>query len=426
MPSFLSELKRRNVFRVASLYLVVAWLLLQLAAFLESALKLPDWFDGMVTALVLLGFPVALILAWAFELTPDGVRRTTANESAAPVRAMDYVVVVLLAVVGGLLLWERAGPVPEVDSPTREALPQELAVAVLPFADLSPEGDQDYFSDGLAEELLNVLRRDAGVRVAGRTSSFAFKGKGAGVRQIAESLNVSHVLEGSVRKAGERIRVTVQLVNASDGFPVFSQSYDRKLEDIFAVQDDIARSVGRALQLRFSLSDRTPPKDVRAYEDYLTARELLFTRTVPNMFKAKALLKSAVARAPDYAPAYSTQAVVTMLLSNINGGYAERDAKEALAEAKTMIDRALELDSELADAHAALGLYRESGHGLGDPVPPLTRALELDPNHTEAQLWLANAKPFDPESFARLERLVDRDPAFVPALSSNSPSIISA
>ncbi|MEM6531741.1 MAG: hypothetical protein AAF654_03925 [Myxococcota bacterium] len=419
MP-LVAELKRRNVFRVASIYLVVAWLLLQLAGVLESALNLPEWFDGVVTALVLLGFPVALVLAWAFELTPDGVRRTTASDSTARARALDWVVAGLLVVVAALMVWERTLPRGATVGPAPAATVAagEVAVAVLPFADLSPEGDQDYFSDGLAEELLNVLRRDAGIRVAGRTSSFAFKGKGVGAQQIAESLNVSHVLEGSVRKAGDRIRVSVQLVNGADGFPVFSESYDRKLKDIFAVQDDIARSVGRALQLRFSLSDRAPPEDVRAYEDYLTARELLYTRIVPNMYKADALLAGAIARAPEYAPAYSTKAVSTMLLSNIKGGYGDRDAKEALAEAKTYIDRALELDPNLADAHAALGLYRDSGPGLGDPVPPLTHALELDPNHTEAQLWLANSMPLGKESFARLERLVEKDPAFIPAISN--------
>ncbi|MEL6548226.1 MAG: adenylyl cyclase, partial [Myxococcota bacterium] len=351
MANLVSELRRRNVFRVAGLYLVVSWLLLQLAAFLEDALKLPDWFDGMVTALVLLGFPVALILAWAFELTPDGVRRTAASESSAPVRPVDWVLVVLLTFVSGMLVWSRVDPPYQEGSaaPSADvgAVPKDVAVAVLPFADLSPEGDQNYFSDGLAEELLNVLRRDAGIRVAGRTSSFAFKGKGAGVQQIAESLNVTHVVEGSVRKAGERIRVSVQLINAADGFPVFSESYDRKLEDIFAVQDDIARSVGRALQLRFSLSERNPPDDVGAYEDYLTARELLYTRVVPNMVKASTLLGSAIDRAPSYAPAYATKAVATMLLSNMQGGYGERESREALAEAKTFIDRALELDPQL-------------------------------------------------------------------------------
>ncbi|MEO0812623.1 MAG: tetratricopeptide repeat protein, partial [Myxococcota bacterium] len=422
MANLVSELRRRNVFRVAGLYLVVSWLLLQLAAFLEDALKLPDWFDGMVTALVLLGFPVALILAWAFELTPDGVRRTAASESSAPVRPVDWVLVVLLTFVSGMLVWSRVDPPYQEGSAAPRAdvgaVPKDVAVAVLPFADLSPEGDQNYFSDGLAEELLNVLRRDAGIRVAGRTSSFAFKGKGAGVQQIAESLNVTHVVEGSVRKAGERIRVSVQLINAADGFPVFSESYDRKLEDIFAVQDDIARSVGRALQLRFSLSERNPPDDVGAYEDYLTARELLYTRVVPNMVKASTLLGSAIDRAPSYAPAYATKAVATMLLSNMQGGYGERESREALAEAKTFIDRALELDPQLPDAHAALGLYLESAPGKGDPVPALTRALELDPNHTEAQLWLANAMPASKESFARLERLVDQDPAFIPAVSN--------
>ena len=423
--SLFSELRRRNVVRVAGLYLVVAWLLLQVAGFLENALKLPDWFDGLVTALVLLGFPVALILAWAFELTPEGVRPTTSSDDPpAPTRAVDWLLVVLLTVVAGMLIWNRVSPpiaaglpVPPVaEAPAETTGP--VAVAVLPFADLSPEGDQDYFSDGLAEELLNVLARESGLRVAGRTSSFAFKGKQAPVKDIAAALNVSHVLEGSVRKAGKQIRVSVQLVKAADGFPIFSESYDRSLEDIFAVQDEIARAVGRALELRFTLSPRARAPDVGAYEQYLTARELIYTRTRANLLKAESLLETAMARAPEYAPIYASLAVVKMLLSDMQGGYGERDAKTALPEAKGYVDRALELDPELADAHAVLGLYRDSRPGLGDSVPPLKRALELNPQHTEAQLWLANARPFSLESFALLERLVDRDPGFIPAVSN--------
>lgn len=427
MSNLFTELKRRNVFRVAGLYLVVAWLLLQAAALLEGALNLPEWFDGLVTALVLLGFPVALLLAWAFELTPDGVRRTRDSESGdTPTRVVDGLLVGLLAVVAVLLVWDRvspparsgAGPGDTVAAAAKgDGATREAAVAVLPFRDLSPKGDQDYFSDGLAEEILNVLARESSIRVAGRTSSFAFKGKTADVQEIARALNVTHVLEGSVRKSGDRIRVTASLLDASSGFPVFSESYDRKVEDIFSVQDDIAKRIGRALEIRLTLSNRGALPDPGAYEDYLAARELLYTRQVAKMLQAETLLERAQARAPEYAPIYATRAVVTMLLSNMPGGYGTRPAASALPKAKKSIERALELDPELADAHAALGLYRDSA-GEGDPVPPLRRALELNPNHTDAQLWLSSAQADSPASFAVLERLTERDPAFMPAVAN--------
>ncbi len=426
MANLFQELKRRNVFRVAGLYLVVSWLLLQVASLLEGALKLPDWFDGTFAAMVGLGFPVALILAWAFELTPDGVRPTAESETPTPTRPVDWVLVSLLTVVAGLLIWGRVDPplahvaVTADGKDTVAAAPsQSVAVAVMPFSDLSPEGDQDYFSDGLAEELLNVLAREASIRVAGRTSSFAFKGKNADVKTIAQALQVSHVLEGSVRKAGERIRVSASLLDGRTGFPVFTQSYDRKLEDIFAVQDDIAKRIGRALEIRLTLSNRGTPPDPGAYEKYLTARELIYTRTLPNMRKAESLLETAQALAPEYAPIRASRAVVTMLLSNMNGGYGEREAAVELPRAKVMIDRALALDPELAEAHAALGLYLDSVPGGGeDSAPALERALELNPNLTQAMLWLANTRPDLASSVALLERLVERDPGFLPAASN--------
>ena len=293
MVGLLQEFKRRNVFRVAGLYLVVAWLLMQIATILESSLKLPDWFDGLVTALILLGFPIALILAWAFEMTPDGVRRTpalTPDESAPPTSRLDVLMLLVLVLVGGFIAVDRFGKsertsVPqqapstaavEPTAPAKASL--ETSVAVLPFVDLSPNRDQEYFSDGLSEELLNVLTRVSNLKVAGRTSSFAFKGKNIDLREIAKSLNVTHVLEGSVRRADEKIRVTAQLIQASDGFHVFSETYDRQLQDIFTLQDEIAKRIANALagHRRTRLCDSRSNFSVkhsdeeRVYQEYTT------------------------------------------------------------------------------------------------------------------------------------------------------------
>ncbi|MEQ9502440.1 MAG: hypothetical protein RIT81_36555 [Deltaproteobacteria bacterium] len=435
MAGFVSELKRRNVFRVAATYLVVAWLLLQVAALLETTLKLPDWFDGTVTALVFLGFPIALVLAWAFEVTPEGVQRTRTGAEASRTTALDMVLLVVLVVVGGAIAVDRfsGAAASSSDSGRPAAATKQVvdagaglavegpAIAVLPFNDLSANGDQAYFSDGLAEELLNTLAQDSNLRIAGRTSSFAFKGKDQDLREIAKTLNVTHVLEGSVRKDGNKIRVTAQLIEAAGGFHVFSRTYDRELEDIFAVQDDIAQRIGTALRSRLSPKPRIGPENVEAYDLYLQARQALYIRTRRSLAEAEALLDRALALAPEYAPIYAAQATTKILLSNAFGAYGERPASVELPKAKVLIDRALELDPLLADAHAVLGLYRESWPvRTEDPVAPLERALALNPNHSEAQLWLSAALRGSPKAVALLERVVERDPAFPPAVQNLS------
>ncbi len=446
MAGLLAELKRRNVFRVAGLYLVVAWLLMQVATILETSLKLPDWFDGLVTALVLLGFPLALILAWAFELTPDGVRLTSPSAAdSAPVRfrGWDALMLVVLIAVGGLIAadWFSIQRITEVDVGTAPSAAEPAAtspglatadgaakprggavgnggvsVAVLPFADMSPSKDQEYFSDGLAEELLNALTRLSNLKVAGRTSSFAFKGKNIDLREIAKSLNVTHVLEGSVRRAGDRIRVTAQLIEAQDGFHVFSETYERELRDVFRLQDDISTRIAKALELRLTGAASKRPKNGEAYELYLRAREHLHQRELSTIQTADRLLDRAIVLAPTYAPVLAAKALSTMLLSNAPGCYGDRDAAEALPEAKTFIDRAMAQDPNLAEAHAVLGLFlRNSGTGAAEAAAALRRALELNPNLSDAKLWLANSLG-NAESFTILESIVERDPGFYPAI----------
>ena len=429
MASMLQELKRRNVFRVAGLYLVVAWLLMQIATILESALKLPDWFDGLVTALVLLGFPVALILAWAFELTPDGVKITQAAEGSAESRAfggVDWLMIVLLMAVGGLIAFDLLGSAP---SPTATVVPPKAApaetngagdgisIAVLPFVDLSPGGDQGYFSDGLAEELLNVLTQVPQLRIAGRTSSFAFKNKNIDLREIAKSLGVNHVLEGSVRKSGDNIRVTAQLIKAEDGFHVFSETYDRELRDVFAVQDEISQRISQALALRLTGAARTRPSNAEAYDLYLRARENIYSRNLLRLQRAESELAQALSLAPEYPPLHAAQGLVTLLLSNAQGCYGERPAIEELPKAKAAFDRALDLDPNLGVAHAGIGLYLSVQDKYEEAAQALRHALTLNPNLTEAKLWLANAVD-GAESYGLLQDIVDRDPGFVPAVQN--------
>jgi TolB-like protein len=275
--SLFTELKRRNVFRVGLTYLVVAWLLIQIANNVVAPLGLPAWTTTLVIVLLALGFPVALILAWAFELTPEGLKRESekAGENV-PVRAFgrkwDFVIIAGLIVALGYFVWDRYGG----QHPVQQAEATGVTLAVLPFEDLSPNKDQGYFADGIAEQLLDSLSRVNGLEVTARTSSFYFKGKNEDMRTIGRELSVENLLEGSVRKEGDQVRITTQLINAETGYHLWSQTYDRKLTDIFAVQDEIAMSVADALQVTLGVGAVQVPgmtRNVEAYEEFMKAGE---------------------------------------------------------------------------------------------------------------------------------------------------------
>jgi TolB-like protein len=275
LATIFNELKRRQVFRVAGIYAVVGWVLLQIANMLESAIGLPDWFDGMVVAALIIGFPVAILLAWAYELTAEGVKRTeaaTGETTYTSSSRLEVAIVAGLAIVIGMGVWQQitkpetvhiAGENPAASeasnatgsnaAPALLVAPVRLvnaaSIAVLPFADLSPDKDQEYFSDGISEEILNVLVGVDGLSVASRTSAFRFKGESKSIPTIASELKVAHVLEGSVRKAGETIRITAQLIRAEDDVHLWSDTYDRELTvaSIFEIQDDIAEQIVASL-----------------------------------------------------------------------------------------------------------------------------------------------------------------------------------
>lgn len=420
--SFLGELRRRHVFRVAGMYLVVAWLLLQAANILESSLGLPPWFDGLVAALILLGFPLALVVAWAFEVTPDGIKLTAPVDGSAPAtRPVDVAVVVGLVAICGLIFADRLTGTLEGKRPApapASSAEGASSIAVLPFVDLSPEGDQAYFADGLSEEILNVLANETELEVAGRTSSFAFKGKKVDLREVAKTLNVTHVLEGSIRKSGSRIRVTAQLIRADTGYHVFSENYDRELEEVFVVQDDIAGRVARAMNLRLSARGRPTDLPIEAYELFLEARDAVRARTKDDLDRAEAVLDRVLVLAPDYAKAHALKALVEILLADTFGTYGNRDPQDAFPKARQHIDRALALDPNLADAHAVLGLLLDLTPAAdGDPVAALDRALELNPNHSNARLWRINAVPRTRAIFGEYRALLARDPGFAPAFN---------
>ena len=433
VTSLFDELKRRNVIRVAIAYAVAAWLLLQVADLILDNISAPGWIMQVFMLALALGFPLVLLFSWVFELTPEGLKReknVDREQSATQhtARKLDRVNIVLLVlvllVVGAERMFPRTVPAPA----PAEAAAVEIAdksIAVLAFDDLSPQGDQEYFAEGISEELLNVLAQVPDLKVAGRTSSFAFKGQKRDLREIGEILEVAHILEGSVRKSGDNIRVTAQLVKADDGFHLFSRNYDRRLDDIFKVQDEIAREISAALRSTILGSDAIEP--VRpavpeAYDHYLRARQWIHSRDRTLMGQAAELLDMAIAIDPDYAPAYAQKALVLLLLSDAPGTYGDIPELEAKAASRPLIDKALALDPKLPEAHATLGLwYAQSDATLNEAIAALRHALELNPNQTDAGNWLSSqlaGSALHSDSLGLLEAVVERDPLYRPAFNN--------
>ena len=357
------------------MYAVVGWILAQISTTLEESLGLPAWFDAVIVALLLLSFPIALIFAWAFELTPEGVVKTEAVREGESItadtgRKLDYAIVAGLVALGLMMGWQQItqGPTQDVGSANNPAESgradaqkrHATSMAVLPFADLSPEGDQEYFSDGIAEEILNVLVGVAGLDIVSRTSSFQFKGRDLGIPEIAAKLGVRHVVEGSVRKSGGTIRVTAQLIDAEADIHLWSETYDRPLnaENLFQIQDDIANSIVSALRDTLGLAEleeitvMASTKSLTAYEKFLEARPLYQGRT--DLGIVVNLLEQAVTQDPSFARAWEMLAATTNLL----GDYGPTDDTVEILDirATEYANRALAIDPDSATAIAVLGL----------------------------------------------------------------------
>jgi TolB-like protein/Tfp pilus assembly protein PilF len=395
MNNLFLELRRRNIFRVAGVYAVVGWLLMQFATILESSIGLPDWFDGMVVALLLIGFPLAIILAWAFELTPEGVKRTeavTAGESIRDKtgRKLDYAILAGLVLVAALVIIRPT--IPGITNPSNQGFKtvatETNSVAVLPFVDLSQEGDQEFFADGISEEILNVLVDIPQLKVAGRTSSFSFKGKDQDLREIGSALGVDHVLEGSVRRSGTKLRITAQLIRGEDGFHLWSETYDRELTDIFEIQDEIARAVADQLAVSLGLSSEPLVKerteDLVAYEKYLKSHQLFLKRGRENLNMALLLAGEAVARDPDYAPAWGTIAdVYTVYESYLTAPVDKSIYLQWRALGKAAARRSIALNPDEGEFHANLGSFYSTDREWIKSFAAFDRALELAPDNTD-------------------------------------------
>ncbi|MFT5139946.1 MAG: TolB-like protein/Flp pilus assembly protein TadD [Rhodothermales bacterium] len=377
--SFFKELKRRNVFRVGIAYGVAAWVLLQVADLVLENINAPEWVIQAMMLMVGLGFIAALVIAWAYEMTPEGIKKEadvdrTQSIAGTTGKKLNKVVFGFLVLAVAVLLFERSmdkgpsiqiadtpPPVPHISEGAKAELnvtTDLTSVAVLPFANMSADADNEFFSDGISEELLNLLVRVEGLRVPSRTSSFAFKGMNMDIKEIARQLEVGHILEGSVRKAGNQVRVTAQLIDVSTDTHLWSETYDRQLEDIFAIQDEIASHIVDALKIALgtqtlvSRADEKPTENLDAYQEYLRGRHLFMQRGLDSLHLSMQLLQSAVSRDPKFIEAWAQLSQTASTLHGWNP-YNAVNANSIGIEAGL---KALQLDPDNANAMAGLAL----------------------------------------------------------------------
>jgi len=386
--NFFAELKRRNVYKVAAAYAVVSWLLIQVATQVFPFFDIPNWAVRVVVLLLALGFPVALVLAWAFEITPEGIKR---ESEIAPEESITYhtgrkligITIAVAVAAAGMLAFQLLRPrlmterTPAASPAAPDAVISENSIAVLPFLDMSQAKDQGYFSDGISEELLNLLGKIPQLKVPSRTSSFFFKDKQVEISEIARLLRVAYVLEGSVRKSGDQLRITTQLIRVADGYHLWSDTYDRKMEDVFKIQDEIAGEVVRELKVKLlAAAPKVRTTDPQAYALYLQGKELAQKFTPDAFAKSDALYRQALEIDPRYAPAWTSLAVNF----NYELGMGVMSSREGNARAREAVEKALAIDPEYPPAYSALALIAtQSDNDLAGAARYLERALTLDP-----------------------------------------------
>ena len=420
MREFLEELKRRNVVRVGIVYAIAAWLTMQVVDVMFPALNIPAWVTSLVAALSIIGFPFALIFAWAFELTPEGIKREKDVDRSQSITAqtgqkLNRTIIVILAVAVGFLLVDKFYLSPGSADRVAEVKP---SIAVLPFVNMSDDRDNEYFSDGLSEELLNLLAKIPQLHVAGRTSSFQFKGENQDLRRIGEMLNVANVLEGSVRQSGTKLRITAQLINADTGYHLWSETYDRELTDVFVIQDEIAANVVNALRLKLLGQEIPRPThgthNVQAYNLYLRAMSLLDRTTEADFLNAKEALLRAIELDPKYAQAYALLAETHQMLVSGWVGHGHDDFDTGFRKVNEYADIALAINPNLAEALIAKANAITSGELDHDRAAEYyERALESDPNNTNAMGWLGfirSAQGQYDEGIQLAERVLQLDP----------------
>ena len=405
------ELKRRNVFRVAIAYLALAWLLTEVAGTLFPAFGIPDWGVRFVVIVFALGFVPAMIISWAYELTPEGLKREKdvvrdASITHLTAKRLDGITIGLIVAALAFILADRlwlsprlaeqlAAPATVVTDKVRISEPEPIepqnppnSIAVLPFTNMSDDAANEYFSDGISEEILNLLAKLPGLHVTSRSSAFQFKGDGIDIPTVAAQLGVAHILEGSVRKAGNRVRITAQLIDAATDRHMWSETYDRELDDIFAIQDEIAQSVVAELKSTLlgeeALARSGGTRDLQAYEHFLQGRHFWRRRNADDLLHAAQLLERAVEIDPDYADAWTALGATYAVIP----GYVGIESEPYNDKAVTAARRALELDPMQAEAYAVLANYNYGAQNLWpEAVRNIEKAIELDPQNATAHHW---------------------------------------
>ncbi len=409
--SLLAELKRRKVFKVGAAYLVVAWLAVQAASIGFPAFDAPPWALRVFILVSLLGFPLALVMAWIFDATPEGMKLDPVRSGSARIFAAAGVLVVLA--LGWYFYGQPSFRKGDAATPTAAGAG---SIAVLPFANMSGKPDEEYFSDGMTEELLNVLAKAPQLQVVARTSVFEFKGKGGDVRDIGRKLGVDHIVEGSVRRDGQQVRITAQLVRVSDGFHVWSETYDRKLDSVFALQDEIASRIGDALKLSLGVDGAAAARtaiDPAAYDEYLKGRALLRSRQ--DLPTAIAHFRAATTKAPGFAAAWSSMSLACEATFSFEQ-MSPTEQADMLSCQATSAERAGNLDPNAAVTEHALATAARARFRYAEAERHYLRAMQIDPGYPDAmedysELLFQVGRVEDSAKLAR--QLVTLDPYFI-------------
>ncbi len=438
--TLIAELRRRNVIRMAGLYLVGAWLITQVASTVFPAFELPAWALRGVILLLVIGFIPAMIFAWVFELTPEGLKRDAEVDPAVSIapqtaRKMERMIILLFTVALALFAFDKFVLAPKREASLvalatqaviertapQEAVTDSKSIAVLAFENMSADKENEYFSDGIAEEILNSLSKIKTLKVAGRTSSFSFKGKHEDLRSIGKTLGVAHILEGSVRKQGDKVRVTAQLIRSGDGIHLWSETYDGNLQDVFALQESIARAITTELDIVLNGQQATQlvntgTTNAEAYALYLQATSIFNRRDGDHFTEAIAALEEAIRLDPDYARAYARLTALYAVLPS----YSDASVRTVHAKVLQYAQAASALDPTLAEPYAALGLnYGTFAGKLLEQFEAMERALEREPDDVTSNFWygLALIKAgYFTRGTQRLERTLSLDPLLPNAL----------
>jgi TolB-like protein/Tfp pilus assembly protein PilF len=436
--NFFAELKRRNVYKVAVAYAVVAWLLIQAASILFPTFEAPAWVMKVFVAAIILGFPIALVFSWAFEITPEGIKReedVSPNESIArhTGRKIVGITIAIAVLAAGLFVFQLLRPRLTSTgglSPTANALP-EKSVAVLAFDNMSDDKGSEYFSDGISEELLTVLQKIPGLRVAARTSAFSFKGKNATAQEIGQKLGVAHLVEGSVRKAGDVVRIAARLTNTASGDETWSENYTRNLKDVLAVQTELAQTIVEQLRGQLTGSAANPTtkaeiqaqvraaekggtKNVEAHEAYLQGRFFLNRHSEKETDQARTAFERAVQLDPQFALAWAGLAQTHVWDCNFSTKGGLEGFNAHLAAAREAVERALALEPDLPEALLPLAMIETNfDYNWKGASETLRKALALAPQDPALLAWAGNlalARGEGTQSVDLLRRAVALDP----------------